>query len=110
MTGSTKLILHMKSASAGAYYTCRVHVVDDENNGKGVEYKIHHDNINESVEVVSGLVPTKEHLIHCGRNNEASWGSTIIYGVDIDDEGALLPAGDPNAENTMLRFEAIGDR
>ena len=112
MTGSTKLSMRIKSASAGAYYTCRVRVVDDDDeNGKdGVEYQVHHDNTNDYVEVASGLVPTKEHSIRCGRNNEASWGSTIIYGVELDDEGELLPVVDPNADNTMLRFEAIGDR
>ena len=113
MAGSTKLILRMKSASAGAYYTCQVHVMDENKNknGKGVvEYKVHHENYNKYVEVASGLVRNKEHSIRCGRNNEASWGSTIIYGVEIDDEGDLLPAVDPNADNTMLRFEAIGDR
>lgn len=96
--------MRMKSAYAGAYYTCRV--VDDEN---GVEYKVHHDNNIEYVEVASGLVPNTEHVIRCGRNNEASWGNTVIYGVEIDEGGELLQAVDPNADNKMLRFEAIGD-
>ena len=103
--------MRMKSAYDGAYYTCRVRVVtDDENeNGMGFEYKVHHDTTNEYVEVASGLVPNREHIVRCGRNNEALWGSTVIYGVELDDDGELLQAGDPNAENTMLRFEAIGD-
>lgn len=105
MKGSTKLIMSMKSPDAvtndpGAYYTCRVNGVEHQ------FHQIHH----EDVEVASGLAPNIEHIIRCGRNNEASFGPTVIYGVIIEENGELLQAVDPNANNTMLRFEAIGDR
>jgi len=104
MKGSTKLIMSMKSPDfqaddPGAYYTCRVN---------GVDHQIHQIH-NEDVEVASDLAPNMEHIIRCGRNNEASYGPTIIYGVKIEENGELLQAVDPNAHNTMLRFEAIGD-
>jgi len=61
------------------------------------------------VEVASGLAPNMEYIIRCGRSSEASYGFTNIYGVKIEEGGELLQAVDPNADNTMLRFEAIGD-
>ena len=99
--GSSKLVIRMKSAYSGAYYTCKI--------DNGPAYKLHHDNTNEYLEEASGLVSTKEHIIRCGRNNEASWGSTIIYDINLDTGGEILQAVDPNAGNTILRFEAIGD-
>jgi hypothetical protein len=99
--GSSKLVIRMKSAYSGLYYTCKI---DD-----GQEVKLLHDNSVEYFEVASDLVPTQEHIIRCGRNNEASWGSTIIYDLNLDTGGEILQANDPNADNTMIRFEAIGD-
>jgi hypothetical protein len=91
----------MKSAYSGAYYTCKI--------DNGPAYKLDHDNTNEYLEEASGLVSTKEYIIRCGRNNEASWGSTIIYDINLDTRGEILQAVGPNAGNTILRFEAIGD-
>jgi lysophospholipase L1-like esterase len=99
--GSSKLVMRMKSAYSGVYYTCQI--------DGGREVKLLHDNSVEYFEVASGLVSTEEHTVRCGRNNEASWGSTIIYDLNLDTGGEILQADDPNADNTMLRFEAIGD-
>jgi len=99
--GSTKLTMQMKSAYVGAYYTCQV---DD-----GVEVKLYHDNAMDYFDVASVLVSNAEHVVRCGRNNEASWGATTISGIVLDNSGELLQAVDHNAGNTMLRFEAIGD-
>jgi len=51
----------------------------------------------------------EEHVVRCGRNNEASYGDTVVTGIDLESGGQLLQATYPNANNSMIRFEAIGD-
>ena len=99
--GSSELVMQMTSSWVGAYYTCQV--------DGGPEVKLFHDNQIDYFQVAAGLSPSEEHIVRCGRNNEASWGPTIIDGIVLDPNGELLQAVDPNAGNTMLRFEAIGD-
>jgi len=98
---STTITMQMVSALSGAYYTCQV---DD-----GPEVRILHDNEKESFQLFSGLLLDEEHVVRCGRNNEASYGPTKIMGIALDSDGEILQANDPNADDAMLRFEAIGD-
>jgi hypothetical protein len=71
--GSSNLVMQMKSVSAGAYYTCKI--------DGGTQVKLFHDNSIDYFEVASGLTSNAEHIVRCGRKNEASWGATIIYGT-----------------------------
>ena len=99
--GSSALAVRMASSWVGAYYTCRV--------DGGPEVKLFHDSKMEHFRVAAGLSPSEEHVARCGRNNEASWGPTLVRGVALDPGGELLRAADPNAGSALLRYEAIGD-
>jgi len=103
--GSTSLVVEMGAGYEGAYFTCRV---DD-----GPEARLLVDNSYQEPTAngmaFTGLSSTKEHVIRCGRDNEASYGDTIISGISLESGGQLLQASDPNANNSMIRFEAIGD-
>ena len=103
--GSSSLVVNMGAALYGAYYTCQV--------DNGTEQRIlvanSLQNPNASGMTFTGLSSTEEHVIMCGRNNEASYGDSIITGINLEDSGELLQAIDPNSNNNMIRFEAIGD-
>jgi len=103
--GSSSLVMNMGAALDGAFYTCQV--------DNGLEQRIlvsnSIQNPNANGMTFTDLSSTEEHVIRCGRNNEASYGDSVISGITLEDSGQLLQAIDPNANNKMIRFEAIGD-
>ena len=104
--GSSSLVIKMGAALAGAYYTCTV-----DNSGPEQTKIVTNtfDKANDTGMIFTGLSPLTEHTIWCGRNNEASYGDSVFVGVELEASGQLLQAVDPNANNNMIRFEAIGD-
>jgi len=103
--GSSSLVVNMGAAYDGSYYTCQV------DNGAEQRIFVANSLLNPTSigMTFTGLSLTEEHTISCGRNNEASYGDSIISGITLEDNGQLLQAIDPNANNNMIRFEAIGD-
>ena len=103
--GSSSLVVKMGAALGGAYYTCQV------DGGEEVRKLVSNTYQEADAHGMSfaGLSSVEEHIIRCGRNNEASYGDSIITGVVLDSGGRLLETADPNADNSMIRFEAIGD-
>lgn len=100
--GSSQLSIRMNSGySGGMYYTCRIE--------EGSEVKLYHPNAEDYLTVSTDLDPLREYTVWCGRNNEASYGVTTVYGVALDAGAELLQATDPNADNSMLRMEIVGD-
>lgn len=100
--GSSQLTLKMNSGYAsGLHYTCQIN--------DGVETKLYHPHSDEFLTIATNLDTSSEYIISCGRNNEASWGTTTISSVILDVGGELLPVADPNADGNMLRIEFVGD-
>lgn len=99
--GSSQLKVQLQSGwSAGLYYTCKIN--------DGASFELYHANSND-LSVAANLDSAEEYVVWCGRNNEASYGATILSGVVLDTGGELLQATDPNARNAMLRLEVVGD-
>eukprot|EP00931_Biecheleriopsis_adriatica_P019819 TRINITY_DN1339_c0_g1_i2.p1 TRINITY_DN1339_c0_g1~~TRINITY_DN1339_c0_g1_i2.p1 ORF type:complete len:590 (-),score=90.84 TRINITY_DN1339_c0_g1_i2:84-1676(-) len=94
--GSSTAAVKLESGD-GLYFVCSV-------DGQPTFRKSH---ASGTFTIASGLDPSAEHSLWCGRSNEASYGETVLEAVLLDDAADLLQA--QAAEASQLRFEAIGD-
>merc|ERR1712066_180804 len=95
--GSTSVRAVLQNPSE-LYHVCQV--------DGGEEMRLAHSG-GGSLTIASGLAVNEEHMVRCGRSNEASYGETVFQDVVLDAGGELLQA--PGPSDSELRYEAIGD-
>ena len=100
---SSQLKVQLQSGwSAGLYYTCKIN--------DGASFELYHENSND-LSVAANLDSADEYVVWCGRNNEASYGATILSGVVLDTGGELLPVIQmPGTQCYVSRLSEIQSR
>eukprot|EP00931_Biecheleriopsis_adriatica_P019818 TRINITY_DN1339_c0_g1_i1.p1 TRINITY_DN1339_c0_g1~~TRINITY_DN1339_c0_g1_i1.p1 ORF type:complete len:605 (-),score=79.24 TRINITY_DN1339_c0_g1_i1:73-1695(-) len=93
--GSSTVSVSLRSGS-GLYFVCSV-------DGQPTFRRSH----TSGAFTIATSLDMSEHIVWCGRSNEASYGETVLEAVLLDDGAELLQA--PAAKASELRFEAIGD-
>eukprot|EP00928_Gymnodinium_smaydae_P011153 TRINITY_DN14150_c1_g1_i2.p1 TRINITY_DN14150_c1_g1~~TRINITY_DN14150_c1_g1_i2.p1 ORF type:complete len:441 (-),score=69.43 TRINITY_DN14150_c1_g1_i2:881-2131(-) len=94
--GSSSIAVNLWSG-LGLYFVCTV-------DGQPPSRRIHQDGL---FSVANGLDASTEHVVKCGRSNEAAYGETVLKTIVLDAGAELLQA--PPALSTELKVEVIGD-